>query len=250
MVKRFCALLMAWLVVLSLSVPVFASVSRMDDENTYVAEDGSIYTYQDGRVYQLIDGKLYEVINGKEQSIIDVFKNKPGSERPDGVVMGEAQDIIGKTIGVGLSVIIYVFFAMTAFTTACDLAYIGIPAVRGFMYSGGGNGSGMQSGNQYGGIHQGPGMPPHHHHGPNPQNPGSGERKSVCLISQDLRSMVNPQTGSMPPNMMVTYLKRRAVSIVIIVVVFMLLVTSTVFTDFGLNVGSMLYSNAAKFLGF
>lgn len=233
MVKRVFILVLM-LALLIVPVHAKASVDKMTDENTYIDEAGNIFTYQNDKVYQLIDGQLYEYVNGNSQSIMDVFKNKPGSERPDSEVMGRTNDFISKTIGVALSVIIYVFFAMTAFTTACDLAYIGVPAVRPLMYEQGGSWA----------VAHGQG-----------QVQGSSETKSRCLISSELRSIMNigqgnAQTVIPSSNIMVTYLKRRAISIVIIVAVFMLLVTSSVFTDFGLNIGSMLYQTAAKFFGF
>lgn len=233
MVKRVFILVLM-LALLIVPVHAKASVDKMTDENTYIDESGNIYTYQNDKVYQLIDGQLYEVVTGNSQSIIDVFKHKPGSDKPDSEVMGRTNDFISKTIGVALSVIIYVFFAMTAFTTACDLAYIGVPAVRPLMYEQGGAGAAASG--------QG-------------QVQGGSESKSRCLISSELRSIMNIGQGNAKTvipssNIMVTYLKRRAVSIVIIVVVFMLLVTSSVFTDFGLNIGSMIYQTAAEFLGF
>lgn len=266
---RRVSILLSLMLVLCMSVPVLAtSVDAMTDDNTYIDEAGNVYTYQDGKVYKLVDGELYEVVNGSQQSIIDVMKEKPGSDVPDSEVMGEATGLVGSTIGVALSVIIYVFFAMTAFTTACDLAYIGVPAIRGFLYersSGSANlhSSAMQSGavGQYGNQNQLGNQDKVRREA----SVGPGGR---CFISSELRSLVNAgQVGATMTNnafggigmptqvantnsdLILTYFKRRIVSIVLIVVVFMLLVTSTVFTDFGLNIGNMLYRYATKFLG-
>lgn len=266
---RRVSVLLSLMLVLCMSAPVFAaSVDAMTDDNTYIDEAGNVYTYQDDKVYKLVDGELYEVVNGSQQSIIDVMKEKPGSDVPDAEIMGEATGIVGSTIGVALSVIIYVFFAMTAFTTACDLAYIGVPAIRGFLYerpSGSANlhSSSMQSVavGQYG-AQNGLGNQDKVRR---EASEGSGGR---CFISSELRSLVNAGQVGMPmmnnafggigmptqvantnSNLILTYFKRRIVSIVLIVVVFMLLVTSTVFTDFGLNIGNMLYRYATKFLG-
>lgn len=255
---------------LCLCVPVFAStagiVSGMTDENTYIDEAGNVYTYQNDKVYQIIDGKPYEVVTGSSQSIIDVMKQKPGSDKPDAEIMGQAQGVIGQTIGLALSCIIYVFFAMTAFTTACDLAYIGIPSVRSLMYE-----PSQQSGsmNMYGNnrVGQVPGSNGlGGQQGVASQNADSQVPKGRCFISNELKSLVrggqlgavNSQYAGMPGmqmptpnrNIMLMYLKRRAVGIVLVVVVFMLLITSTVFTDFGLNIGNMIYRYAAKLLGF
>lgn len=269
---RRVSILLSLMLVLCMTVPVLAaSVDAMTDDNTYIDEDGNVYTYQDDKVYKLVDGELYEVVNGSQQSIIDVMKEKPGSDVPDAEVMGEATGIVGSTIGVALSVIIYVFFAMTAFTTACDLAYIGVPAIRGFLYerpSGSANlhPSAMQSGvvGQYG-AQNGLGNQDKVRR---EASAGSGGSRGRCFISSELRSLVNAGQVGMPmtnnafggigmptqvantnSNLILTYFKRRIVSIVLIVVVFMLLVTSTVFTDFGLNIGNMLYRYATKFLG-
>lgn len=305
--QRFFSIAMLLCIMMSLCVPAFAkgSVDKMTDENTYITDDGKVYTYQEDKVYQLIDGKLYEVVNGNEQSIIDVFKAKPGSERPDGEVMSQVQDGIGKTVGLALSVIIYVFFAMTAFTTVCDLAYIGVPPIRSLLYE---NAGGSANANIHTSVMHGIAQSQMNRAGQaamqgdmaraaslqgqamrseaegqyrdqnwfgnrdamaRAQAKASGGSGGRCFISSDLKSLVNAgqvnvtmtsgsagygqgpvQVGTTNSNIMLKYFKRRAVSIVVIVVVFMLLVTSTVFTDFGLDIGSMIYRQAAKFLGF
>jgi hypothetical protein len=51
-------------------------------------------------------------------------------------------------------------------------------------------------------------------------------------------------------NLLLSYIKRRAYAIVIIVVVLMLLVTTSLFTDFGLNIGQYVYNQLSSFLGF
>lgn len=264
MKKTFTFILVCLMLFSCLSVSA-VSVSGMTDENTYIDEAGNVYTYQNDKVYQLIDGTLYELVNGNEQSIIDVMKKKPGSEAPDAEIMGQAQSVIGSTIGVALSVIIYVFFAMTAFTTACDLLYIGVPAIRPTLYDEPVGMPGMSRmpmgmpGMMQSSMGNNQGMT-------NPQAP-----KGRCFISRELKSLVRSgqmnsrnasgsynmcggsrpmQAGAQNPNIMLAYVKRRAVSIVIIIAVFMLLVTSTVFTDFGLNIGNMIYQKAASLLGF
>lgn len=266
---RRVSVLLSLMLVLCMSVPVFAaSVDAMTDDNTYIDEAGNVYTYQDDKVYKLVDGELYEVVNGSQQSIIDVMKEKPGSDVPDAEVMGEATGLVGSTIGVALSVIIYVFFAMTAFTTACDLTYIGVPAIRGFLYERPSGSANIHSSAMPGGAagqyrdQNGLGNQDKVRR---EESVGSGGR---CFISSELRSLVNAGQVGMPmmsnafggigmpnqvantnSNLILTYFKRRIVSIVLIVVVFMLLVTSTVFTDFGLNIGNMLYRYVTKFLG-
>lgn len=297
MLKRLLLLLVTSVMVFSCVHVSAASVSDMNEENTYIADDGTMYTYQNNRLYQYIDGTLYEVVTGDSQSIIDVMKQKPGYEVPDAEIMGEAQSLISRTIGVALSVIIYVFFAMTAFTTACDLAYIGVPSVRSLLYDASSANANVHTSvmhgiasNQMGraqqAVFQGDlgrasalqgqamrseaeGQYRDQNWFDNSQNIANAQGKVAgrrCFISNELKSLVNAgqvsytltsgavhgqaQFGQSNQNIMLMYLKRRAVNIVLTVVVFMLLVTSTVFTDFGLDVGNMIYQQAAKFLGF
>lgn len=240
------------LLVLVLSVPVFAaSVDRMTDENSWVGEDGGIYTLQDGVTYKMVNGQL-EYVSGPSQatvddglqSITDVMQQRPGADTPDANAMWKAQSLIGRTIGVALSVIMYIFFAMTFFTTACDLAYIGVPPIRALLYEPSNGGQVTDTNVQ--------------------------ARRGRCLVSNELRSLLGLgnatsaaprggynryggtaqfQTGMTNSNVALAYLKRRAVGVVLIVAVFMLLVTSTVFTDFGLNIGQMVYSWVSGLLG-
>lgn len=297
MLKRLLLVLIMSVMVFSCLPTYAASVGAMTDENTYIDEKGDTYTYQNDKLYKLIDGTLYEVDNGGSQSIIDVMKQKPGFEKPDTEIMGQANSFISKTVGVVLSVIIYVFFALTAFTTACDLAYIGVPPIRGMLYDAGSGNANIhtsvmhgiaqnQAGRAQQAAMQGDMMRANYLQNSAMRSEAEGQyrdqnwfgnRENIeraqgaasgkrCFISRELQSIVNAgavsytvTSGSMPgqmqignqnQNIILTYLKRRAVSIVLIVVVFMLLVTSTVFTDFGLDVGNMIYRNAAKLLGF
>lgn len=293
--KRTICMLFAVAVCLAVSIPVFAaSISSMTDENTYVDESGNIYTYQDGKVYQLIDGKLYEVVNGnQQQSITDMMRNRPGSEKPDAETMERVSSTLHSTIGLGLSVCIYIFFAMTAFTTVCDLAYISIPPIRELLFEGGGGtaylhqsvmhgiannemaraqNAAMQGDAARAAMLQNQAMRSEHEGQYRDANwfgnkeameKSRGRTGRRCLISRELQSILNSgqfggftngatgvQAGQSNRNIILMYLKRRSVSIVVIVAVFMLLVTSTVFTDFGFDIGNMIYRFAAKLLGF
>lgn len=264
MSKRFRALLMCWLLVLMMCVQVFAASGAGTYDNSYTDEQGNTYVYQDDQLYQVINGQLYQVElgSGAAQSIIDVIKSRPNSEVPDTEIMGRVNEGVSGTVGLAISVIIYIFFAMTAFTTACDLLYIGVPGIRPTLWE-------QPAMAGPGGMHMHPGGPHGHPMHPTGRVPEEGRSGGRCLISSELQQIMRQsqqmnmrpggpmmqgqqyrQTGAMNQNIILTYLKRRAVSIVIIVVVFMLLVTSSVFTDFGLNIGNMLYQNAAKFMGF
>lgn len=86
------------------------------------------------------------------------------------------------------------------------------------------------------------------------------------LISNDLKSLLNTMTNtntvevtnihanstgtssiqSNKTNLIKAYLKTRIVSIIVMVVVLLMLVTTSVFTDLGLNIGQALLN----FLGF
>lgn len=70
----------------------------------------------------------------------------------------------------------------------------------------------------------------------------------MTLISRELQSLIgtNSNTGKIQGNMIKNYFKRRALSIVFSVIVLMILVTTSLFTDFGLNIGQAILD----FLGF
>lgn len=51
-------------------------------------------------------------------------------------------------------------------------------------------------------------------------------------------------------NLLLAYLKRRMIGVIYMVVVLMLLVTSTVFTDLGFNIGQMIFDVVKNFLGY
>lgn len=72
-----------------------------------------------------------------DDSIADVMDDWGNRNKPDSETMNTANGWISSHFGVLLSVIIYIIFALTFFTTACDLAYIAVPPLRPFLYSGG-----------------------------------------------------------------------------------------------------------------
>ena len=49
---------------------------------------------------------------------------------------------------------------------------------------------------------------------------------------------------------LVEYFKRRAVGIIYMVVVLILLVTTSIFTDLGFNIGEFIFEKISSFLGF
>lgn len=67
------------------------------------------------------------------------------------------------------------------------------------------------------------------------------------LISNDLKSVLNTNGNNISTkSLMTAYMKKRMVSIVVMVIVLMLLVTTSLFTDLGLNIGQAILN----FLGF
>ena len=72
-------------------------------------------------------------------TLSDAFREtkKQNNENMDTKVMDEASDKIYSLTGTITSAIIYLIFAFTAFTTACDLLYIGVPFLRPYLYDGG-----------------------------------------------------------------------------------------------------------------
>jgi hypothetical protein len=95
------------------------------------------YVEEDGKTYQIIDGQKYLVDHGSgdDQSISDAFSNYTDTTKPDSEQMTKYRGSITSTVGVVLSVIIYLIFALTVFTTACDLLYIAIPPIRPYLYN-------------------------------------------------------------------------------------------------------------------
>lgn len=51
-------------------------------------------------------------------------------------------------------------------------------------------------------------------------------------------------------DLLVTYFKRRAVAVIFMVIVLMLLVTTSLFTDMGLNIGQVIFNAVSNFLGY
>ena len=78
----------------------------------------------------------------------------------------------------------------------------------------------------------------------------------MVLISKELRQLINENqnagNGVLRPskNLALAYLKKRAVNVIFMVIVLMLLVTTSLFTDFGLNVGEAIYQKLSSLLGF
>jgi hypothetical protein len=100
--------------------------------------EGEVYE-ENGKTYKIVNGTPYEVDSGSgsDQSITDQFNNYSSTTTPDSDTMTQVGGKITNTAGTIISVIIYLIFALTAFTTACDLLYIAIPPIRPYLYDGG-----------------------------------------------------------------------------------------------------------------
>lgn len=102
-------------------------------------QEGQIYQDPDnGKYYQIIDGKPYEIDKGSidDGSISDAFKDYSSTTNPNAEVMTQVNETIVTPIGNITSFIIYIIFAMTAFTTVCDLLWIAVPPLRNYLYNG------------------------------------------------------------------------------------------------------------------
>lgn len=85
-------------------------------------------------VVALIPGVVM-VHASEPSSITDVMRGYSDTTKP---VESDVEKVTGGIVpklGTLTSVIMYAIFAMTFFTTACDLAYIALPPLRPFLYS-------------------------------------------------------------------------------------------------------------------
>ena len=164
-----------------------------------------------------------------DQSLSDMMTTVPEeyNENIDANVMQGSMSAIDSTVGLAISVLLYLIFAGLGFTTACDLLYIAVPGLRPSMYSG--SSGGMIGG--FGGMQGGM------------QN-GTSE-KQICLVSSEIRSLVDNNCLTLK-----NYFKSRAVAITITVAILLLLVTTSVFTDFGLNIGRFVFDVFKNILAF
>lgn len=119
--------------IITLNIPVLYATQ----ENVY--QEGQVYQDpDDGKYYKIIDGKPYEVDTGSsgEGSIADAFMNYSSTTTPDTDVINSLNENVVSPIGTVISFIIYIIFAMTAFTTVCDLLWITVPPLRSFLNNG------------------------------------------------------------------------------------------------------------------
>lgn len=243
--------------------------------NTSTHQEGDVYQGEDGFYYKIIDGKPYKVDDGSgsKGSITDSFKNYSDTITPDGETMQKVNTKVSSITGTAISVIMYLIFAFTGFTTACDLLYISMPPLRSVLYPVNGgyssNTMGAMNNSNMARVHQQAGnveMNGAETVNINGRNDSAAPR---CWISRELRSLVsNVQTNGQisqgrnftatagvnlmqnKKNLLVEYFKRRVVGIIYMVVVLILLVTTSIFTDLGFNIGEFIFEKASSFLGF
>lgn len=207
----------------------------------YAAEEGEIYQKEDGYWYRMIDGKEYQVVNGNEGgSLTDAIKSAKDSsilDEEDSKTVGRLGGNISSAAGNVTSFLIYVMFAFCFVTSAFDLLYISAPPLRPVLWnrSSGvaqtqnfGSSNGMQ-GQQYNNNQLG-------------QSQQGEQSKKWCLVSDELKYVMNYQNNMPQKALIMSYFKKRAYAVIVIVVVVFLLIGSSVFTDFGLNIGEMLLS--------
>ena len=86
--------------------------------------------------FQTEEPKVDHGSNNDYGNLSDTFRDvaKMDNEYFDGKVLDKANKEITTFTVMLLSIIIYLIFAMTAFTTACDLLYIGFPPIRPYLY--------------------------------------------------------------------------------------------------------------------
>ena len=250
------------------TVPI---VTYATDTSTH--QEGEVYQGEDGFYYKIIDGKSYKVEggSGSQGSITDVFKDYSSTTTPNGETMQKVNTKVSSVTGTAISVIMYLIFAFTGFTTACDLLYISMPPLRSVLCPAN---EGSMMGSAYNGnmtrtplLNQQAGNI--EMDGAGIANGKNGSAAPRCWISRELRSLVsNVQTNGQisqdrnftattginlmqsKKNLLVEYFKRRAVGIIYMVVVLILLVTTSIFTDLGFNIGEFIFEKASSFLGF
>lgn len=163
-------------------------------------------------------------------SLTDIMGEMGNQEVPEDNFLSDASSGITKFAGILISVIIYIFFALVALTTAIDLLYIVFPPIRSSLYP-----RDEQSSANY----QGYSVQAQY------QNQVQQKRKK-CWITNDLKKLLITCSLNNKKVLIVNYFKARMINIIFAVFVMILLVTTSVFTDTGMNIGKAILN----FLGF
>lgn len=215
---------------------VFLSCSGV----AYAAEEGEIYQKEDGYWYRMIDGKEYQVVNGNEGgSLTDAIKSAKDSsilDEEDSKTVGRLGGNISSAAGNVTSFLIYVMFAFCFVTSAFDLLYISAPPLRPVLWN---RSSGVAQTQNFGSSN---GMQGQQYNNQSGQSQQGEQFKKWCLVSDELKYVMNYQNNMPQKALIMSYFKKRAYAVIVIVVVVFLLIGSSVFADFGLNIGEMLLS--------
>ena len=219
------------------------------------------------------DGYTVDHGSGDDQSITGIMGGWSERNKPEPEKMEKSVSWIHNTLGVVTSVIIYVLLAALFFTTACDLLWLGVPVIRPYLdgsYGGYQEGyssitrenavKAEKSGNMglASRLHQSADFLEARGEGVAHINSANGKKSKTSFISNELRdivanhkntwqdrnfqattgrNLVQEENQKFGKNLLITYIKRRAFSIILTVVVLVVLVTTTVFTKCGLNIG-------------
>jgi hypothetical protein len=160
--------------------------------------------------------------------LTDVMDGMGSQEVPDNGLLSEATSGITEFAGILISVLIYVFFALMALTTAIDLLYIVFPPIRKILCpTDSSQGNDIPTQGQQGQV--------------------QGQTKpKKCWITNELKRIMQTTPLNNKKTIIQRYFNARIISIVSAVVVMILLVSTSIFTDTGLNIGKALLN----FLGF
>lgn len=162
-------------------------------------------------------------------SLSDIMGEMGNQEVPEDNFLSDASSGITKFAGILISVIIYIFFALVALTTAIDLLYIVFPPVRNSLYPKDEQTTqGYQVQMQQQGQFQ------------------VQQKRKKCWITNDLKKLLITCSLNNKKVLIVNYFKARLINIIFAVFVMILLVTTSVFTDAGMNIGKAILN----FLGF
>jgi len=230
-----------------------------------------------------------------EYDLLDAMKDQATyNSTVDTETMDKASTLTNRLFGTLTSCIVYAIFALSAFTTACDLLYIAVPPIRTFMYNP--SGGQQQTVKPYTQMY---GDQSSIQQNTNQQNSnGIFERirnGEAALISNELKQLLNTPTSMTNSYMnrrpvmrmnygrrgyghsgygrngyanygygmndfgqqnqmqvpelkivILEYFKNRVIALVLMAVVMVLLLSSSVFTDCGLNIGEAIM----RWLGF
>lgn len=193
--------------------------------------------------------------NANQNNISDQLKGYKAVNQEDMQNARANSAWLTSIIGVAISFLIIVVFAFTGFITACDLLYMYVPFVRKFLYSPGTDGTGAMTGmggsgstsflnfqwvsdeavavaSMLGGSAQATG----HMSGGMPGIMGGGGFGGPAFGMGAQNPQVQQNGGKSPIRV---YIGKRLVALTLLGVASVLLFTSA-FTDFGINVGGLL----------